>query len=131
VASGLNKTHHTAADFPRSFEMGAHLRSSTIKLPSAKMISRFDVRQVEGDRIEDYLAKGWSLGIVCKACQRLIEWTPPDLEAKFGTKAKLKIADLVPRLKCSGQEGCGGADIAVFPHLYDHFWRPRDRAQIE
>lgn len=126
MASGLGRERHTAADFPKSFDMSGYPRKSTIKLPAEKLLSRFEVRQVGDDRVEDYLAKGWSLGIVCRDCRRLIEWTPPDLEAKFGEKRRLRIADLVPRLKCSGEEGCGSTDIAVFPHLYDHFWRPRD-----
>ena len=52
-----------------------------------------------------------------------IEWTPPELLAKFEGKLDLKLADLVPRLSCSGEEGCGSKEVAVFPHLYDGEWR--------
>jgi hypothetical protein len=126
MASGQNKSHHTAADFPASFDMT--LKHSTIKLPAEKLISSFNLRQLGDDRIADYLAKGWSLGIVCKDCRRLIEWTPPVLEQRFGTKPRSRIADIAERLKCSWDDGCGSANIAVFPHAYDQDWRPRDEA---
>ncbi len=95
---------------------------STIKWPTERQLSRFGVWQVKDDRIEEYLEKGFSLGLVCRNCGRRLEWTPPELEAKFGRMPKVRIADLVPRLKCSGEGGCGSTDIAVFPHLYDGDW---------
>ena len=52
-----------------------------------------------------------------------MEWTPPDLEARFGGTLQLRIADLVPKLACTGEGGCGSRDIAVFPHFYDGPWR--------
>jgi hypothetical protein len=52
-----------------------------------------------------------------------VEWTPPDLPARFPERLDLRIADLVPRLVCTGEDGCGSHEIAVFPHLFDGEWR--------
>jgi hypothetical protein len=93
--------------------------TSTIQRPPEAAIRRFHAGQVGADTVGDYLAKGWSLGICCKACPRLVEWTPPELKRRFGDGPDLRIADLAPRLACSGDGGCGARDIAVFPHLYD------------
>ena len=96
---------------------------STLQRPAEKLISRFDIWQVKDRTIRNYLEKGFSLAICCKGCPRTIEWTPPMLLAMFGQKLDLKLADLVPRLSCSGDDGCGSKDVAVFPHLYDGAWR--------
>lgn len=93
--------------------------ASTLRRPPAKAVQAFHVGQVGADTVGDYLAKGWSLAICCKACPRLIEWTSPDLARRFGERPGLRIADLVPRLTCAGEDGCGSNEIAVFPHLYD------------
>jgi hypothetical protein len=95
---------------------------STIQRPPEAAIRRFNASQVGDDTVGDYLAKGWSLGICCKACSRLTEWAPPVLVDRFGDRAGLRIADLVPRLACAGEGGCGSREIAVFPHLYDGAW---------
>jgi hypothetical protein len=52
----------------------------------------------------------------------MVEWTPADLQTRFGDRLELKVADLVPRLACTGPDGCGCHDVAVFPHLYDGAW---------
>jgi hypothetical protein len=96
---------------------------STLKRPDQKLIDRFDVWQVKDRTVRGFLEKGFSLAICCKACPRMIEWTPPRLAAKFERKLDLKLADLVPRLACTGEEGCGSKAVAVFPHLYDGEWR--------
>ena len=96
---------------------------STLKRPAQQLISRFDVWQVKDRTIRSFLEKGFSLAICCKACPRIIEWTPQELLAKFDGKLDLQLADLVPRLNCSGDEGCGSKEVAVFPHLYDGEWR--------
>jgi hypothetical protein len=104
---------------------------SSLKRPPAKMIQHFHLGQVGDDTIRTYLAAGFSLAICCKACSRLIEWTPPVLERRYGQKLGLRIADVAARLSCKGEEGCGSHDIAVFPHLYDGVWtwpRPADGA---
>lgn len=97
---------------------------STLKPPPKKALDRFHVGQVGDDTVRTYLESGFSLAICCRNCQRLIEWTPPELERRFGAKLRLRIADLCERLACTGEAGCGARDIAVFPHLYDDpAWR--------
>jgi hypothetical protein len=96
--------------------------TSTMTVPEKKYLRAFRLSQVWNDRVETYLQKGWSLGICCKACERLVEWTPPDLQARFGGEPDLRIAVIAQRLKCSGEGGCGSKDIAVFPHPYDEAW---------
>jgi hypothetical protein len=93
--------------------------ASTLKPPPKKALLAFHVGQVGTDTIDTYLKAGWSLAICCKACERLVEWTPTDLAARFATPARVPIADLAPRLRCVGEGGCGSDEIAVFPHLYD------------
>ncbi len=95
---------------------------STLKRPPAKLLLRFHIGQIGNDTVRTYLTKGWSLAICCKDCPRLIEWTPAELERRFGERLDLRIADIAKRLTCSGDEGCGSRDIAVFPHLYDGAW---------
>ena len=84
----------------------------------------FHAGQVGDDTVETYLAKGWSLAICCKACERLVEWAPAELAARFPHPEAVRIAALVPRLRCQGEGGCGGDEIAVFPHLHDGPWPP-------
>ena len=98
---------------------------STLKPPPKAALQRFHVGQVGADTVATFLEEGWSLVICCKACERLVEWTPPQLLEKFEGKVGLKVADLVPRLSCTGEEGCGSKEIAVFPHFYDGIWRWR------
>jgi hypothetical protein len=77
-----------------------------------------------GDRtIGLLLEQGFSLVICCKDCPRVIEWTPPELARRFGDRLGLKLADLVPRLSCTGEDGCKSRDVAVFPQLYAGEWR--------
>ncbi|MBL8772217.1 MAG: hypothetical protein JNK30_12620 [Phenylobacterium sp.] len=95
---------------------------STLKLPPARALRAFRPGQVGDDTVATYLGKGWSLAICCKACERLVEWTPPELAHRFGDRTTLRIGALVERLACSGEAGCGGREIAVFPHLYDGVW---------
>lgn len=96
--------------------------ASTLTPPPRKAVQAFHVGQVGEDTVATYLRSGWSLAICCKACARLVEWTPPELAARFGDGATLRIALLVERLRCIGPTGCGSAEIAVFPHLYDGRW---------
>lgn len=97
--------------------------TSTLKRPAQNLIDRFDVWQVKDRTIRGFLEKGFSLAICCKACRRMIEWTPPMLLERFGSRLDLPLADLVPRLACAGEEGCDSKEVAVFPHLYDGEWR--------
>lgn len=102
--------------------MTADRPPSTLKRPTAKLLSRFRADQMHDDTVRVFLEKGFSLAICCRDCPRLIEWTPWDLEQRFGHRLDLRIADLAPRLACTGDEGCGSRDIAVFPHGYDGAW---------
>jgi len=95
---------------------------STIKRPPEKWIASAYANQAGADTVRTYLQNGWSLGIACKKCPRLVEWTPPELAERSSGRLDVRIADLIPRLSCSGPEGCGSREVAVFPHLYDHPW---------
>lgn len=95
---------------------------STLKRPGAKLLSRFRLDDIKDDTVRVFLTKGFSLAICCRDCPRMIEWTPADLERRFGHVLDLRIADLAPRLSCSAEDGCGSHDIAVFPHAYDGPW---------
>jgi hypothetical protein len=95
---------------------------STLKRPTAKQLGRFSLAGIGGDSVRIFLARGFSLAICCRDCPRLVEWTPPELEARFGERLDLKVADIAARLSCAGEGGCGSHDIAVFPHLYDGQW---------
>lgn len=99
----------------------AHI-TSTLERPSAKLLSRFRLDDLHDDTVRVFLTKGFSLAICCRDCPRVIEWTPADLEQRFGHILDLRIADIAPRLSCTGDEGCGSHDIAVFPHGYDGHW---------
>jgi len=103
---------------------------STLKRPPEALIRRFHLSQVGGDTVRTYLTKSYSLAICCRECPRpVIEWTPEDLLEKFEHRIDVKIADIAARLSCSGEQGCGAKDVAVFPHLYDGpwSWTPPDR----
>jgi hypothetical protein len=95
---------------------------STLKRPADRLLTRFDAAAIGDDTVEDFLEKGFSLVICCRACPRMIAWTPPELSRRFASRLGLRIADLVPRLTCTGEGGCGAQDIAVFPHLYEKAW---------
>ena len=96
--------------------------ASTLKPPPKKALKAFHVGQVGDDTVATYLEKGWSLGICCQACERLVEWTPPELARRFPDPGGTRIAAIVQRLACAGEGGCGSRDIAVFPHLFDQPW---------
>lgn len=95
---------------------------STLKRPPEHLVRRFHTGQVGGDTIRTFLEKGYSLAICCQDCPRMIEWTPPALQKRFGDRLDLRMADLVRRLSCAGDDGCGSRFVAVFPHFYDQPW---------
>jgi hypothetical protein len=97
--------------------------ASTLERPPDRLLKTFKIAQIGNDTVRTYLRRGFSLPICCRDCPRLIEWTPPELERRFGDRLDLRIADLAERLSCSGAGGCGAKDVAVFPHLYDLPWR--------
>jgi hypothetical protein len=96
--------------------------ASALKRPREKDLARFTTAAIGGDTVGLYLAKGWSLAICCKACPRLVEWTPPELQRRFGDRPGLRIATIAERLACAGEGGCGSDEVAVFPHAYDGTW---------
>jgi len=104
--------------------------ASTLERPPDRLLRGFHLGQVGNDTIGTYLQRGFSLAICCRDCPRLVEWTPPELERRFGQRPDLRIADLAGRLSCAGAGGCGAKDVAVFPHLCDLPWRwsPPDEA---
>ena len=98
-------------------------QDSTLKTPSIQDLATFRLDRIGDDRVSSFLEKGFSLAICCRRCKRLVEWTPPDLESRFAAKSEVSIAAIAERLSCTGEDGCGSTDIAVFPHLYDRPWR--------
>jgi hypothetical protein len=98
------------------------MAGSSLKPPPKKALRAFHIGQVGDDTVELYLQKGWSLAICCKACERLVEWTPPELARRYSDRTALRIAALVDRLACGGEAGCRSREIAVFPHPYDGPW---------
>jgi hypothetical protein len=96
--------------------------ASTLERPHNRLLKSFRLSQVGSDTVASYLRQGFSLAICCKDCPRLIEWTPPELEKRFGGQLDRRIADIASRLSCKGEGGCGAKDVAVFPHLYDLPW---------
>jgi hypothetical protein len=95
---------------------------STLERPPAKLIAQFQLHYVGDHTIGYYLQRGFSLAICCRACPRMVEWTPPILLQRYGYSPRLRIATLVPKLSCAGEGGCGSREVAVFPHAYDGPW---------
>jgi hypothetical protein len=87
---------------------------------------------IDSDTIWDYLTVGQSLAICCRACTRdPVEWTPPELDRRFGTTPGLRIRALAAKLTCGGEGGCGSHDVAVYPVDYASVWKwePRPRRE--
>lgn len=98
------------------------MTTSTLKRPPAKDLARFTRAGIGRDTVGDFLRSGFSLAICCRSCPRCIEWTPPELESRFSGRLGTPITAIAGRLACVGEGGCGAADVAVFPHLYDGDW---------
>jgi hypothetical protein len=86
-----------------------------LKRPEEKAIRSFKPWMIGADTIGTLLDNGWSLGICCRHCPRTIEMTPAALEEKFGAYRNLKLVDLLPKLECSVEKGCGSKEMVVFP----------------
>ncbi len=99
-----------------------------IERPPEKWIRAFRPGMVGRDRIRDLLKDGFSLVICCKDCPRMVEWTPPELADRFAGKVDLPLIELIPRLTCAGESGCGSPEIAVFPNFWPGDWRWREDA---
>ena len=95
---------------------------STLKRPSARQLATYRADRIGDDTVGTLLASGFSFALCCRSCSRLVEWTPPELEARFGDRPGLKVAAIAVRLTCAGEDVCGSTDVAVFPHLYDQPW---------
>jgi hypothetical protein len=63
------------------------LTASTLKRPPAKLLGRFKVEDIGNDTVGDFLRLGWSLAICCRACPRLVEWTPAELQDRYPCSA--------------------------------------------
>ncbi|HEY3949599.1 hypothetical protein [Phenylobacterium sp.] len=96
---------------------------STVKRPPAKQLRAFHLGMIDPTHtVRLYLARGYSLAICCRACDRLTEWTPPDLCERFEKTPDLPVRAIAARLRCAGAGGCGSSDIVVWPHLFDGMW---------
>ena len=96
---------------------------SNIPRPSGKELSSFHLGMVKSDRtVRWFLEKGASLAICCKDCRRMTEWTPFDLEQRFGARLDTRIRAIAERLTCAGEGGCGSHDIAAWPWPYAGEW---------
>jgi hypothetical protein len=62
--------------------------------------------------------KSWMIGadrICCRHCPRTIEMKPEAIEEKFGAYRGLRLVDLLPKLTCGQNAGCGSTDMVLFP----------------
>jgi hypothetical protein len=97
--------------------------ASTLRRPTkAQLAQGLTGKAMFVDTIRLYLRNGWSLAVCCMDCPRIVEWTPPVLAERFDGKLDTTIGDLVGRVACKGEGGCGSRNIALFPHPYDHDW---------
>lgn len=99
------------------------MTTTELKRPSQKMLNAFRIGMVGRDTVRTLLENNFALVICCKHCPRMTEWTPPALAERYGEKVDIPLADLVPRLSCSGDEGCGTREIAIFPNFWPGAWR--------
>jgi hypothetical protein len=84
--------------------------------PPAKQIRSFRPSMIGDDTIATLLENGWSLGVCCRNCPRVVEWKPEWIEERFGDQPNLKLAHLQPRLQCDETAGCGARDMVIFPY---------------
>jgi hypothetical protein len=88
---------------------------SQLKRPEEKAIRSFKPWMIGADTIGTLLDNGWSLGICCRDCPRTIEMKPEAIEEKFGAYRGLRLVDLLPKLTCGQDRGCGSTDMVLFP----------------
>lgn len=88
---------------------------TALKRPEEKAIRAFRPWMIGNDTVGTLLDRGWSLGICCRHCPRTIEMTPAAIEQRFGAFRHLKLVDLLPRLECGTEKGCGSKDMVLFP----------------
>lgn len=101
---------------------------TTLTRPPERFIRAFRPSMVEDHTVGQLIEKGWSLGICCRACPRVVEWTPAALRGRFPPERQgIHLAALLPRLSCGGPGGCGSSNVAIFPYLQ----HPEDREASE
>ena len=103
-------------------------RPTQLKRPEEKAILSFKAGMVGSDTIGTLLDHGWSLGICCRNCPRTIEKKPEAIRERFGVYRRMKLADLLPKLSCGTEKGCGSTDMVLFP------WQvktPKDKASAK
>src|SRR6201994_1073444 len=88
---------------------------TTLRRPGEKPLRSFKPWMMGGDTIGTLLDRGWSLGICCRQCPRTIEMKPEAIEEEFGAYRRMKLVDLLPKLTCGTQRGCGSAEMVLFP----------------
>jgi hypothetical protein len=86
-----------------------------LKRPEEKTIRSFKPWMIGDDTIATLLDNGWSMGICCRECPRTIEMKPEAIEEKFGGYRRLRLVDLLPKLTCGTDKGCGSTDMVLFP----------------
>jgi hypothetical protein len=86
-----------------------------LKRPEEKAIRSFKPWMIGADTIGTLLDNNWSLGICCRHCPRTIEMKPEAIEEKFGAYRGLRLVDLLPKLTCGQDAGCGSTDMVLFP----------------
>src|ERR1700748_357252 len=85
-----------------------------LKRPEEKAIRSFKPWMIGKDTIGTLLDNGWSLGICCRHCPRTIEMKPEAIEARFGAYRGLRLIDLLPKLECGTDKGCGSKEMVLF-----------------
>lgn len=88
-----------------------------MKRPTKKMLDSFRPSMIDNMAVSLLIDRGWSLGICCRHCERLVEWTPDILAEKFAGKEGMGLRAIHGKLECGGDKGCGASDVAIFPYF--------------
>lgn len=88
---------------------------TTLKRPEEKAIRSFKPWMIGNDTIATLLDNDWSLGICCRHCPRTIEMKPEAIQQRFGDYRALRLVDLLPKLECGTEKGCGSKEMVLFP----------------
>ena len=108
MSSAVQKTGRATETLPPGLP-------SKLKRPEEKAIRSFKPWMIGADTIGTLLDNGWSLGICCRHCPRTIEMKPEAIEEKFGAYRALRLVDLLPKLTCGEDRGCGSTEMVLFP----------------
>ncbi len=88
---------------------------TTLKRAEEKAIRSFKPWMIGNDTIATLLDNRWSLAICCRHCPRTLEMKVEEIEARFGAYRGLRLVDLLPKLECGTEKGCGSKDMVLFP----------------